>query len=40
MYTPEKKYIEPVIVTSNGVVKNKYSMEIPNILTQNQLFTP
>lgn len=37
-YTPSKKYIEAVLVTSNGTVRNKYSEEIPNKIDAGQLF--
>lgn len=37
-YVPAKKYIEPVLITSNGVTRNRYSDEITNQLTADQLF--
>lgn len=39
-YMPTKKYIEPVLVTSNGTVRNKYSEEIDNKVDSSQLFMP
>ena len=39
-YTPARKYVEAVLVTSNGVVKNQYSAEILNYVTGDQLFKP
>ena len=37
-YLPPRKYISPVIITSNGVRKNKYSNEIYEQITGDQLF--
>lgn len=39
-YLPARKYVEAVLVTSNGVVRNRYSEEILHQLTADQLFVP
>ena len=39
-YMPDRTYISPVLVTSNGVIRNKYSDEIANQVTGEQLFLP
>ena len=39
-YIPEKKFLQVVLVTSNGVIKNKYSEEIPVQVTAESLFIP
>lgn len=39
-YMPAKKFIEPVLITSNGIVRNRYAEEIRHLITSNQLFTP
>ena len=39
-YTPARKYISAVMVTSNGVVKNQYSSEILDFVTADQMFVP
>ena len=39
-YTPAKKYISPVLITSNGVKRNRYSDEIYDQVTGDQLFMP
>ena len=39
-YTPARKYIEAVLVTSNGVIRNQHSSEIMNFVTADQLFVP
>lgn len=39
-YTPTKKYVEAVLITSNGVVRNQNSDEIINQITADQLFLP
>lgn len=39
-YTSPKKYIEAVLITSNGVIKNKYSNEILQQITGDELFHP
>jgi hypothetical protein len=39
-YVPAKKFIAPVLITSNGVKRNKYSDEIHNQVTADQLFMP
>lgn len=38
LYVPAKKFIEAVLVTSNGVKANKYSSAIPQQLIADQLF--
>lgn len=37
-YLPKRKYVEPVLITSFGVAKNKYSEEILRQITSDQLF--
>lgn len=37
-YVPARKYISPVLITSNGVRRNKYSAEINDQITADQLF--
>ena len=39
-YLPEKKYIEPVLITSNGVLKSRHSLEIPMQISADSLFLP
>lgn len=39
-YIPAKKFITPVLITSNGVKRNKYSDEIYDQITAEQLFLP
>lgn len=39
-HTPAKKAISPVLVTSNGVIRNKYSDEITLQITGDDLFRP
>ncbi len=39
-YVPAKKFISPVLITSNGAKHNKYSAEIPAQVTAAQLFEP
>ena len=39
-YMPQKKTVEAVLVTSNGLLKNKYSTEIVNVVSAAQLFEP
>lgn len=39
-YFPDKKYLQPVLITSNGVIRNKYSEEIPLQVTAESLFRP
>lgn len=39
-YLPEKKYIQPVLITSNGVVANQHSMEVNMQISADQLFLP
>lgn len=38
LYTSPHKVVQPVLVTSNGVIKNKNSFEIPLQVTGDQLF--
>jgi hypothetical protein len=40
MYVPVRKYISPVLITSNGIIRNKYSEEIKQSVTAEQLFLP
>jgi hypothetical protein len=40
MYVPVRKYISPVLITSNGIIRNKYSEEIKQSVTADQLFLP
>lgn len=40
MYMPRNKYAQPVLVTSNGVVRNANSDEIPLKVSGDQLFLP
>lgn len=40
LYASERKYIEPVLITSNGITPNKYSAEITQQVTAHQLFQP
>lgn len=40
LYMPSRKYIEPVIITSNGMKRNKYSEEIPCQVAADQFFIP
>lgn len=37
-YMPQKKYIELVLITSNGLIKNRYSGEILHNIKADQLF--
>lgn len=39
-YTPQKKYVELVLITSNGLIKNRYSGEILHNIRADQLFLP
>lgn len=39
-YVPARKYVSPVLITSNGVIRNKYSNEIRQSVTADQLFVP
>lgn len=39
-YMPAKKYISPVLITSNGVKRNAYSDEIYDKVSADQLFQP
>lgn len=39
-YIPEKKSLQVVLVTSNGVIRNKYSDEIPVQISAESLFMP
>lgn len=39
-YTPARKYVEAILVTSNGVIRNQHSSEIMNFVTADQLFVP
>ncbi len=39
-YVPARKFIAPVLITSNGVKRNKYSDEIHSQVTADQLFVP
>lgn len=39
-YVPARKFISPVLVTSNGIIRNKYSEDIRQFVTADQLFQP
>lgn len=39
-YLPEKKYLEPVLITSNGVLNGRHSIEIPIKVSADSLFIP
>ncbi len=39
-YVPARKYISPVLITSNGIIRNKYSDDIRQFITADQLFIP
>ena len=39
-YFPGKKFLQVVLVTSNGVMRNKYSDEIPVQISAESLFLP
>ena len=39
-YVPSRKYVSPVLITSNGVIPNKYSVNIRQSVTADQLFQP
>lgn len=39
-YVPERKFVSPVLITSNGIIRNKYSDEIRQFVTAEQLFMP
>ncbi|MDE5969427.1 MAG: hypothetical protein K2G74_01175 [Muribaculaceae bacterium] len=39
-YVPARKYVSPVLITSNGIIRNKYSDEIRHLVSAEQLFQP
>lgn len=39
-YVPIRKFISPVLITSNGIIRNKYSEDIRQFVTADQLFLP
>lgn len=39
-YVPARKFISPVLITSNGIIRNKYSDDIRQSVTAEQLFLP
>lgn len=39
-YVPARKFISPVLITSNGIIRNKYSEDIRQFVTGDQLFRP
>lgn len=39
-YVPARKFISPVLITSNGIIRNKYSEDIRQFVTADQLFLP
>lgn len=39
-YVPARKFISPVLITSNGIIRNKYSDDIRQSITAEQLFLP
>lgn len=39
-YISPRKYISTVMVTSNGVIRNQHSSEIPEFVNADQLFEP
>lgn len=39
-YIPARKFISPVLITSNGIIRNKYSDDIRQSVTAEQLFLP
>lgn len=40
MYLKSNKFVQPVLITSNGMIQNKHSNEIPNQIIGEQLFLP
>lgn len=40
LYLPSKKYAQPVLITSNGVIRNANSDELPIKISGEQLFLP
>lgn len=38
-YVPARKFVSPVLITSNGVIRNKYSDDIRQFVTADQLFS-
>lgn len=40
LYAPRSKSVQPVLITSNGVIPGKNSFEVPLQVTGDQLFTP
>lgn len=40
LYIPRNKVAQPVLITSNGVIPNDNSFEIPLQVTGDQLFQP
>lgn len=39
-YMPARKFVSAVLITSNGVIRNKYSDDIRQFVTSDQLFMP
>jgi hypothetical protein len=40
LYIPRNKVAQPILITSNGVIQNNNSFEIPLQVTGDQLFLP
>lgn len=38
-YVPARRFVSPVLITSNGVIRNKYSDDIRQFVTADQLFS-
>ena len=40
MYLPKYKSVQPVLITSNGAIRNRHFFEFPLQITADQLFLP